>query len=217
MDFFVKVFQESLAGLLHGFIDLNFHLCLQGIKGCLYFILRAAALINSGNAFLKINTGFNTAQYFVACPEDPVKELEFLGKQLVDALVGGIALVEEIDHHDIVLLSVPMTASNALFDALRVPGQVVVDDKGAELKVDPFGSRFRGDHHSRFIPEAVHQGGSHIGRFRSTDAVGSLMPGQPFLIYVPRFPVCVRSVEEDDLSGKLRVFQEGLQVFLCAC
>ena len=32
-------------------------------------------------------------------------------------------------HHHVELLSIPMAAPDALFDALRIPGQVVIDDQ----------------------------------------------------------------------------------------
>jgi predicted dinucleotide-binding enzyme len=42
---------------------------------------------------------------------------------------------DKVDHGDITLLAVPMTASDALFDALRVPRQIVVDNGLAKLQV----------------------------------------------------------------------------------
>ncbi|MPN43598.1 hypothetical protein SDC9_191158 [bioreactor metagenome] len=46
----------------------------------------------------------------------------------MDAPVGLVALVEKVDNDDIVFLPVTVTTANPLFDALRVPGQIKVDD-----------------------------------------------------------------------------------------
>jgi len=165
VDFLVKVLQETLTGQLHGFVNLQLHLCLKGVEGGLNFLYRAAILINPGDSFLKIHTGFETAQHLVAGSEDTVKELEFLGKQLIDALVGGVALIQEIDNDNVMLLTVPMAAPNALLDPLRIPGEIIVDDKGSELKIDTLCTRFGGDHDGRFIPEVIHQSGAQISCF----------------------------------------------------
>jgi len=61
-------------------------------------------------------------------------------------LIRLIFLVQEIDDHDIVFLSVAMAAADALLDALGIPRQVVVHHEGAKLQVDAFRARFRGDH-----------------------------------------------------------------------
>ena len=42
--------------------------------------------------------------------------------------VGLISFVEKVDDDHVMLLTVAVTAADPLFDALRVPGQVVVDD-----------------------------------------------------------------------------------------
>src|SRR5439155_16724482 len=57
-----------------------------------------------------------------------------------DPLVGSILLIQEVDYDNIMLLTVPVAAPDALLDALRVPREVVVDDQRAELKIDPLGS-----------------------------------------------------------------------------
>ncbi len=41
-------------------------------------------------------------------------------------------------------LSVAMAATDALLDSLGIPGEVVIDDQRAKLKVDAFGARLRG-------------------------------------------------------------------------
>jgi hypothetical protein len=82
-------------------------------------------------------------------PKTPFEEAELFGEQLQHAAVGGVALVEEVDHHHVVLLAVAMTAADALLDALRVPGQVVVEDQRAELEVDAFGGGFGGQQDGR--------------------------------------------------------------------
>jgi hypothetical protein len=42
-------------------------------------------------------------------------------------------------------LAVAMAAANALFNALRVPGKVIINDQRTKLQVDAFRRRFRGN------------------------------------------------------------------------
>ena len=59
--------------------------------------------------------------------------------------VGLIAVVKEVDDDHVMLLTVAVTAADALFDPLRVPRQVIVDDLRAELKIHASGRSFGGD------------------------------------------------------------------------
>ncbi len=42
---------------------------------------------------------------------------------------------DKVNHRDITLLAIPMTPSNTLFYALRVPWQIVVNNRLTELEV----------------------------------------------------------------------------------
>ena len=64
-----------------------------------------------------------------------------------------VVLGQEIDDRHAALLTVAMAAADALLDALRVPGQVVVDDGVAELEVQALS----GNEHARPRPELVDQ------------------------------------------------------------
>ena len=44
---------------------------------------------------------------------------------------------DKVNHRDITLLAIPMTASNTLFYALRVPWQIVVNNSLTKLEVQP--------------------------------------------------------------------------------
>ncbi len=131
--------------------------CLKLLEGGVDLVGRAALLVDGENAPLEIDTGLDAAQHFVGGTEDAVEEVELLGEQLVDAAVGLVALVEEVDDDDVVLLPVAVAAADALLDALRVPRQVVVDDQRAELQVDAFGRRLGGDHHGGIVAEMLDQ------------------------------------------------------------
>ena len=108
-------------------------------------------------------------------PKTPEKSLNFSGEQLEDALVGRIVLVQEVHDDDVVLLAVTMAAPDALFDALRIPRQVVVDDHRAELKVDALGRGFGRDHDRRFVAEVIDEGRAHVRSARAGNAVGALV------------------------------------------
>ena len=47
-------------------------------------------------------------------------------RKLVNTPVGFVSFVQEVDDHDIVLLAVAMATPDALLDALRIPGEIVV-------------------------------------------------------------------------------------------
>src|SRR6266571_2821080 len=116
------------------------------IEGDFDFLVLAAALIDVVDALLEIHAAFNRPQHFVARAEYALEQLEFLGQQLIHALVGGVFAVEEVYHHYVMFLSVPVTAADALLDALWIPRQIVVNNERAELKVDAFRTSFGGDH-----------------------------------------------------------------------
>ena len=96
-------------------------------------------------------------------PKTPSKSWNFSESSSIDALVGLVVPVEEIDHDHVVLLPVAVAAADALLDALRVPWQVVVDDQRAELEVDAFGAGLGGDHDLALLAEVVHQRRAHVG------------------------------------------------------
>ena len=177
---------------------------------------RAALLVDRRDALLEVHAGFDGAQHLVAGAEHAVEEPELLVEQLVDALVGGVLLVEEVDHDDVELLAVAVAAADALLDALRVPGQVVVHDQVAELKVDAFGRGFGGDQDRRLVAEVLDERGAHVGARRAADAVGAGVLRQPALVDRLRSRVVVRAVEEHDLARELGLLEEAEEVFLRA-
>ena len=96
-------------------------------------------LIDHADPVFKADAALDLTKNFVAGAENALEQVELLLQELVNALVGLVLLIEEVENNNIVLLAVAMTAANALFDPLRIPGQIVVDHQGTELKVDAFG------------------------------------------------------------------------------
>jgi len=74
----------------------------------------------------------------------------------VNAHIRGVVFIQEIDDYNVMLLAVAVTAPDALFDTLRIPRQIVVDDQGAELKIDAFGTCLSRDHDTALVAEVVH-------------------------------------------------------------
>ena len=72
-----------------------------------------------------------------------------------------VVLGEAVDHRDVASLAVAVAPADALLDALRVPGQVVVDDGVAELQVEALRSCLGRDQHHGPRPELVHPGQAH--------------------------------------------------------
>ena len=132
-------------------------------------------------------------------------------EKFVDAEVGLVALVEEIDDDHVVFLAVTVAAADALLDALRVPRQVEVDDEGAELEVDALGRGLGGDEDFRRIPEGVDERGAGIHRAGSGHAAGVAIRGGPALEDLFGIRIVVGAVEEDDLAGVAVGFEELLE------
>ncbi len=175
VDFGVEILQELPARAGHGLVDLGAQFELQLIERRLDLLGRAAALVDGGDAFLEIDARLDGPQHFVAGPEDALEERELLGQQPEHALVGLVVPVEKIDHYHIVLLPVAMAAADALLDALRVPGEVVVHHQRAELEIDAFRAGLGGDHDLPLLAEVIYQGRPHVGRLRPGNAVGAGM------------------------------------------
>jgi len=107
-DFVVKVFKELLPGGGHGFIDLEAEFELEFVEGILDLIRLATLAVDGGDEFFEIDAGADGTEDFVARSEDTLEEVEFLGEELVDALVGGVLFVEKVDDDDVVLLPVAL-------------------------------------------------------------------------------------------------------------
>ena len=216
LHFFVEVFQQDLAGVQHGVADFAGQVELQLFKGLVNFLGLAAALIDVRDAALEIDTRFDRPQDLVTGAEHTVEQTKLDIQQFIDATVGIVIAVEEIDHHHIVLLAIAMATADALFDALRVPGQVVVDDQRTELQIDTFGAGLGGDHDAAGLTEVVDQGSSGIGAARAADAPGTLVPRQPVGIDTPRLRVAIAAVKQHHALAKLIAGQQREQVVLGA-
>ena len=87
--------------------------------------------------------------------EHRAEELELLAQDLEREAPASVVLREEVDDGHVVLLAVAMAAADALLDALRVPRQVVVHDRVAELQVQALGAGLGGDEDARARLELV--------------------------------------------------------------
>ena len=89
-----------------------------------------------------------------------------MAEKLIDPFINSIALVQEVDNHDIVPLAVPMDTSNALLYPLRIPGQVEVHQQRAELEIDALSRRLSGDHHFSLVPKMIDDGMTYVNGTR---------------------------------------------------
>ena len=149
--------------LVHPLIYLNFQVPLQGVEVEFDLLRCPAILINVRDTFFKIHAGLDGAKDFVTRSKNSAEKLEFVTEELIDPLVGSVVFVQEIHHDHIVFLAVAVTATNALLNTLRIPRQIVIHHERAELQVDSFRSRFRGDHNDRLIAEIIYKRLSHVG------------------------------------------------------
>lgn len=115
-------------------------------------------MIDISNALLEIDAGLDRSEHLVAGAKYPFEELELLGEQLEDALIGGIFAVEEVYDDVVVTLPVAMAAPDPLLNALGISGQVIIHDQRTELKVNPLSSGFGRDHDPALLTEVVYEG-----------------------------------------------------------
>ena len=87
---------------------------------------------------------------------------ELLTQQLEYPQVRPVAPIEEIEDNHVVLLTVAVATSNALFNALGVPRKVVIDHERAELEVHTFGSGFSGNQYRSLVTKMLDNGGFYI-------------------------------------------------------
>ena len=135
-------------------------------------------------------------------PKTPSKRCSFSLEQLVEPRVGGVLPVEEVQHQHVALLAVAVAAADALLDALRVPGQVVVHHQVAELEVQPLGAGLGREEDLRAVAELLHQRLPLLGR---AGVAGEQRdrPAQPCAASSSRRYSCVRrdSVKITAFSG----------------
>ena len=116
VDILVEMLEECTPCIIEPAANLLFHLLLRFAEGGIDRLGRSAFLVNCQNAFLEIDPGFDRPKHFVRGAEYAIEEPELLREQFEDALVGGVAFVQEIDDHHVVFLPVAMTATDPLFD-----------------------------------------------------------------------------------------------------
>src|SRR5262249_17689202 len=186
------------------------------VEGGINLFRRATPLVDLGDSFLEINTRLDCTEDLVARAEDALEELEFLRKQLEDTLIGLILQVEEIDHDHVVSLAIAVAASDSLLNPLWVPRQIVVDDKGTELKVDAFGTGFCGYHDLSLVTEVIHESRAHVGSWRAGDAIRPFISLDPFLVNFFRAGIVVGAIEENEPVGPRTASQHATEIILCA-
>ena len=117
----IEIFEQLLPGSRPGLVDLLAEFLLQSIERGIDLFWGAATLVDILDAFLEVHARLDSAQYLITCTEDTLEQREFLRQKFKDSLVGGVLLVEEVDHDHVVLLPIAMTAANALLNALGIP------------------------------------------------------------------------------------------------
>ena len=100
-------------------------------------------------------------QHVIRGVEHSAEEVQLLAEDLEHEKLGLVVLCQKVHHRYFVLLPVAVASTNPLFDALGIPRKVVINDGLAELQVQSFGARLRGDEDPRAGPELVHQCETH--------------------------------------------------------
>src|SRR5271166_2538565 len=89
--------------------------------------------------------------------QDSTEKIQLLTQDLKSKPMGLVIPCDEVDHGDIALLAIPVASSNALFDALGVPGEIVVDYRFTELQVQALCAGFGADENLRTCTKFVYQ------------------------------------------------------------
>src|SRR5882672_6350849 len=111
-------------------------------------------------------------------------------------------------------LPIAMATTDALLNALRIPGQIVIDDKTTKLQVDPFCARFGSNHNGGTLPEFLNQSSAYIHTFQASDHVLSGMALEPMAIDAQRIRIVIRAIQSDDAPGIAIGLQQFLEVAL---
>lgn len=136
------------------------------------------------------------------------EELELLVQEFINPDVSRISFIEEVDNHNIELLAIAVAAANALLNALRVPGHIVVDNQGAELEINTLSSCFRCNHNGGLIPKIVHDGGTTVSGKGTGDLGRAFVFLEPFVVDGRGLFVGVGAVEADQLTFVATFLQE---------
>ena len=115
--------------------------------------------------------------------------------------MGLVIPSDEVDHSDIALLAIAVASPDALFDALRVPRQIVVDYRLAELKVQTFCAGFGADENLRTCAELVYEcepDGNLAARLRTRRETGTFL-FLPAGVGLLRTLVIVHAAEQRDV------------------
>ena len=105
-------------------------------------------------------------------------------------------------------------AADALFNALRVPRQVIVDQHRAELQVDTFGGSLGCDHEPTAFPELIHEGFAPVGIRNAYDKITALVLLEPPLVDRVGFRAGVGAVEQDETLAPACLGQGSGEVVL---
>src|SRR5205085_2735608 len=132
-----------------------------------HFFQRPGALVDSSKLGLELGAErtdqgaavwpASAVKHLIRCIEDCPKQLQLLAQNLERERLSLIVPSEKVDDGDVVLLAIAVTAADSLRDALRVPRQVVVHDRVAELQVEALSACLGRDEHPRPSLELMHQ------------------------------------------------------------
>ena len=173
-------------------------------------------LVELENFEFKTGGIVDPAQNIIRRTKYAVEEVKLVLQQFIHAQVRRIALVQEVDDHHIMLLPVSVAASDALLDALGIPGKIEVDDHRAKLKIDSLGPGFRGDHDLGFATETVDQGMAQHHGFAASRVHVAVVSVLRHILFIDLFGIGIAFAaagETDDIPCIAIGFKESAQVF----
>src|SRR6185437_485659 len=107
-----------------------------------------------------------------------------------------------------------MAPTDSLFDSLRIPWQVVVNNQITKLEIDSLCGGFRGNQNRSVVTKMFHKRGAHVSRRGTCNAVCPRVLGEPLFVDGLRSRVIVRSIEDHHLPRKFSIRKQSEEIIL---
>ena len=187
---------------------------LQQVKLNLYIFGSFAFLIDFCNAHFKIHAGLQCPQNLIRRTEYALEQLKFLRQQFIDTFVSGVFLIQEINDNDIIFLPISVATSNTLLNTLRIPRQIVVDHKAAELQIDTLCGGFCSNQDAGTVTEFLNHGSFHVRLFGTGNQTIVFMAFLPLGINALGSFIVIQTIQKDHLPFISMVGQKIEQIGL---
>ena len=132
--------------------------------------------------------------------------LKFFQEAGIDFSLAGV-FSDKIPKMADLNLTNPVNASEALFNFIGIPGQIVVDHQMPTLKVHTFSSGIVGNENQQVpvLHEPLHHLTPCLAGHTAMDDSNGIMPSQSRLDFLPQILQCVFGLREDDQLAAMAI------------